>query len=121
MFIFIPLPTMFLQCHFCIFNLTHLFQCTFSLTTGNIRKPYGFLMFSGGRERVYWERIGQECFGSVVYPSHLSVFSLYSSHLKIARTTIKRRIQLLLNTVIQLNTVIFRNKFVSVSNKWEWI
>ena len=24
----------------------------------NIRKPYGFLMFSGGRERVHWERMG---------------------------------------------------------------
>ena len=24
----------------------------------NIGKPYGFLMFSGGRERVYWERTG---------------------------------------------------------------
>ena len=24
----------------------------------NIRKPYGFLKTSGGRERVYWERMG---------------------------------------------------------------
>ena len=23
----------------------------------NIRKPYGFLMFSGGRESVHWEQI----------------------------------------------------------------
>ena len=23
----------------------------------NIRKPYDFLMFSGGRERVHWERM----------------------------------------------------------------
>ena len=26
-------------------------QCTLSLPPENIRKPYGFLMFSGGRER----------------------------------------------------------------------
>ena len=30
-------------------------QCTVSLPPENIRKPYGFLMFSGGRERVHWE------------------------------------------------------------------
>ena len=29
-------------------SLTHLFSM----------HPYGFLMFSGGRERVYWERMG---------------------------------------------------------------
>ena len=33
-------------------------QCTLFLPTENIRKPYGFLMFSGGREGVYWERMG---------------------------------------------------------------
>ena len=31
-------------------------QCTLSLPTENIRKPYSFLMFSGGRERVHWEQ-----------------------------------------------------------------
>ena len=25
----------------------------------NIRKPYGFPIFSGGRERVHWEQTGQ--------------------------------------------------------------
>ena len=24
----------------------------------NIRKPYGFLMFSGGREKVHWKQMG---------------------------------------------------------------
>ena len=33
-------------------------QCTLSLPPENIRKPYGFLVFSGGRERVHWERMG---------------------------------------------------------------
>ena len=28
-------------------------QCTLSLSPQNIKKVYGFLMFSGGRERVY--------------------------------------------------------------------
>ena len=28
----------------------------------NIRKPYGFLMFSGGRERLHWEQMGLEVF-----------------------------------------------------------
>ena len=30
-------------------------QCTLSLTPISKRKPYGFLMFSGGRERAHWE------------------------------------------------------------------
>ena len=34
-------------------------QCTFSLPPENIRKPYIFLMFSGDRERVHWEQMGQ--------------------------------------------------------------
>ena len=29
-------------------------QCTLPLIPENIRKPYGFLMFSGSRERVHW-------------------------------------------------------------------
>ena len=33
------------------------FQCTLSLPLENIRKPYGFLMLSGGRERVHWKQI----------------------------------------------------------------
>ena len=33
-------------------------QCTLSLPPENIRKPCGFLMFSGGREKVHWERMG---------------------------------------------------------------
>ena len=32
-------------------------QCTLSLLSENIRKPYGFLMFSGGRERVHLKQI----------------------------------------------------------------
>ena len=39
--------------------LTHSFPSTLSLIRQNIRKPNGFLMFSGGRERVYWERMGE--------------------------------------------------------------
>ena len=39
--------------------LTHSFPIyTFSLPPENIRKPYGFLMFSKGKERVHWERMG---------------------------------------------------------------
>ena len=34
-------------------------QGTLSLLPENIREPYGFLMFSEGRERVHWERMGQ--------------------------------------------------------------
>ena len=30
----------------------------FSLSPENIRKSYGFLMFSRGRERMHWERMG---------------------------------------------------------------
>ena len=33
-------------------------QCILSLTSENNKRPYGFLMFSGGRERVHWERMG---------------------------------------------------------------
>ena len=33
-------------------------QCTRSLLPENLTKPYGFLMFSGRRERVHWERMG---------------------------------------------------------------
>ena len=32
---------------------------SFPDTPENIRKPYGFLMFSGGKERVNWEQMGQ--------------------------------------------------------------
>ena len=32
-------------------------QCIFSLPPENIRKPYGVLMFSGGRKMVHWERM----------------------------------------------------------------
>ena len=33
-------------------------QGTLSLPPENIRKSYGFLTFSEGRERVHWERMG---------------------------------------------------------------
>ena len=33
-------------------------QRTLSLPPESIRKPDGFFMFSGGRERMYWEQIG---------------------------------------------------------------
>ena len=36
------------------------FQCTLFLPPENIRKPYGFLMFSGGREKVHWEQMGED-------------------------------------------------------------
>ena len=35
--------------------LTHLFIMHLSLLPENIRKPYSFLMFPGGREKVHWE------------------------------------------------------------------
>ena len=39
--------------------LTHLFLMhPFSTPYKNIRKCYGFLMLSGGRERVHWEEMG---------------------------------------------------------------
>ena len=37
--------------------LTICFQCTLSLPPENIRKPYVFLIFSGGRERLHWEQM----------------------------------------------------------------
>ena len=37
--------------------LTHLFPMHLFSTPENIRKSYGFLMFSGGRENVYWEQM----------------------------------------------------------------
>ena len=40
-----------------IHSLTHSFQCIISVPPQNIRKPYGFLMFLGCRERVHWERM----------------------------------------------------------------
>ena len=33
-------------------------QCTLSLSSENIWKPYDFLMFSEARERVYLEQMG---------------------------------------------------------------
>ena len=43
-----------------ILNLLNPFvpNASFLYPPENIRKPYGFLMFSGGRERVNWERMG---------------------------------------------------------------
>ena len=37
--------------------LTYLFSMHLSPSPKNIRKPLGFMMFSGGREWVHWERI----------------------------------------------------------------
>ena len=42
---------------FQISTIPHLFEMHFLYPHKNIRKPYGFLMFSGGRERVHWERM----------------------------------------------------------------
>ena len=36
-------------------SYTHLFPMHPFATSENIRKPEGFLMFSGGREWVHWE------------------------------------------------------------------
>ena len=48
-------------------NLSHLFQkCNLSLPLENIKKPQGFLMFSGGREMVHWKEMGQSL---VILPS----------------------------------------------------
>ena len=33
-------------------------QCTLSPPSENIRKPSGFLMPLGGRERLHWEQMG---------------------------------------------------------------
>ena len=38
--------------------LTHSFPIHLSPAPGNIKKPYGFPMFSGGIERAHWERMG---------------------------------------------------------------
>ena len=38
-------------------DLTHSFPYTLSLPPQSIRKPFGFLMFSEGRERVHWEQM----------------------------------------------------------------
>ena len=38
-----------------------------------MRKPYDFLMFSGGREGVYWEQIGQLNPKLICFQSHLSI------------------------------------------------
>ena len=35
-----------------LFSVPNLF---YSIPPEKIRKPYGFLKFSGGRERVHWE------------------------------------------------------------------
>ena len=37
--------------------LIHLFLMHIFLLYENIERPYGFQMFSGGRERVYWEQM----------------------------------------------------------------
>ena len=39
-------------------DLTHSFPMQPFSAPENIRKPYGVLMFSGGRERIHWERMG---------------------------------------------------------------
>ena len=41
-----------------VFNPFVFNQDTLPLPPENIRRPYGFLLFSGVRERVYWERMG---------------------------------------------------------------
>ena len=53
-------------------------QCTLSPAPENIGKPYGFLMFSGGREAVYfWKKwVKQEAFSHKVSKSGFGVFEL---------------------------------------------
>ena len=41
-----------------IIHLTHLFPMHLSLPPEDIKKPYGFLIISGGRERLHWEQMG---------------------------------------------------------------
>ena len=38
-------------------SLTYLFPMHPFSTPENMRKPLGFFMFSGGRERAYWEQM----------------------------------------------------------------
>ena len=42
----------------------------------NIRKPYGFLMFSGGRERMHWEQMGQKSKREDIYFKERRVFRM---------------------------------------------
>ena len=49
--------------HFSLGRIRRLFypvcsQCTLFLPLENIRKPKGFLLFSGVREKVHWEQLG---------------------------------------------------------------
>ena len=54
------LPIYIIWAHNIAFSsLTHSFPLLPFSTPEKIRKPYGFLMFSGGRGRVHWERMGQ--------------------------------------------------------------
>ena len=39
-------------------NLTYWFPMHPFSIPENIRKPYSFLMFLGGKERVHWKRMG---------------------------------------------------------------
>ena len=48
----IILPSMHQQA-----NGVDFFPMYHSLTLENIIKPYGFLMFSGGRKKVHWEEM----------------------------------------------------------------
>ena len=42
-------------------SLSHLFPIHPFSTPEKIKKPSGFLMISGGREREHWEQIGYRC------------------------------------------------------------
>ena len=37
-------------------------------------KPYGFLVFSGGRKKVHWEQMGQQQRQNVIVSPNSSVF-----------------------------------------------
>ena len=45
------------EAKFILFELI-CFQCALSLRSENIRTPYNFLIFSGGRERAHWGQMG---------------------------------------------------------------
>ena len=49
-------------------------------TPENIRKPYGFLLFSGGRERVNWERMGWQYSSIPFNDIKMRSGKSYSSH-----------------------------------------
>ena len=74
--------TLFLYLRWLGFFVTHSFPIHSFFPPENIRKPLGFLTFSGGRERVHWKRMGLSNYETLIKVSIKTFWRPYPENSK---------------------------------------